>query len=72
MDQVISVIGQNPLRVCEAFHAHRIFTAPFKLLADLFNDGLNLFGVVSAADHEKVRERGYVAQIQYTNVEGFL
>jgi hypothetical protein len=43
-----------------------------ELLADLFHDGLDLLGIASAADHEKIGEGGDFAQVQHANVQGFL
>ena len=72
VNQVVPIIGQNPFCICEAFHADRILAAPFELLANLFHDGLDLFGIVSAANHEEIGESGNLAQIQNSNVDGFL
>jgi len=72
VDQIIAVIRQNPFGVFEAFHADGIFAALIELLADLFHDRLDLLGIASAADHEKIREGGDFAQVQNANVEGFL
>ena len=72
VDQIIPVISQDPLRVGEAFHADGIFAALVQLLADLFHNGLDLFGIASSADHEEIRERSNLAQVQNSDVQGFL
>ena len=72
MNQVVAVIGQYPFGVCETFHAHRTLAAFIELTADLFGDGLNLFGIATGADHKKVGEGGDIAQIQYADVGRFL
>lgn len=72
MNQIIAVIRQYPLGVCEAFHAHGMFTALIEPQAHLFHNGLGLFGIASAADHEKIGKGGHFAQVQNTNVESFL
>ena len=72
VNQIVPVIGQDPLCVCEAFHADWIFASLIQLLADLFDDRLDLLGIASAANHEKIREGGHFTQVQNANVEGFL
>jgi hypothetical protein len=42
------------------------------LLAHFFHDGLDLLGIASTADDEEIREGSDLAQVQNTNVEGFL
>jgi hypothetical protein len=61
VNQVISVISQNPFRVCESFHAYRILAVFGQLPADLFTDGLDLFRIPARAENEKVREGRYLA-----------
>jgi len=72
VDEVIAIIGQYPFGVREAFHAHRTLAAFIELPADLFSDGLNLFGIATGADYKKVGEGSDVAQIQHADVDGFL
>jgi hypothetical protein len=72
VDQVIAVIGQDPLCVIETFHAHRTLTAFVQLPADLFGDGLDLFWIASGGNYKKVGERGDIAQIQHADVGRFL
>ena len=72
MNQVVSVVRQDPLGVRKTFHADRIFAAPVQLLADLFHDRLDLLGVASATDDEEVREAGDFAQVQDANIKGLL
>jgi hypothetical protein len=72
VDQIIPVIGQNPFGVLETFHTDRVFAALGELPADLFDDGLDLFGIASAANHEEIGEGGNFTQVQNTNVESFL
>ena len=72
MNQVVAVIRQDPIGVLEAFHADRIFTALSEFLSHFFHDGLDLLGITSAADHEKISEGSHLAQVQNANVEGFL
>jgi hypothetical protein len=72
VNHIVAVISQYPFGVFEAFHADRVLAALIELLADLFHDGLDLLGIASAADHEKIREGGNFTQIQNSNVEGFL
>ena len=72
MNQEVAVVRQNPLGVGEAFHADRIFAALIELLSDFFHNGLDLLRIAAAADHEKIRKGGDVAQVQHTNVQGFL
>ena len=64
MNQIVAVIGQNPFRIGESFHANRIFAALIQLLANLFYDGLNLLGIISAADDKEICKSGDVAQIK--------
>lgn len=71
VDQAIPVVRQHPFGIGEAFDTDRIFAAQLHLLRDLFRDGLNLFRIRAGADHEKVGERGYFAQVQYANVDRF-
>ena len=72
VNQKIAIVGQHPLGVLETFHAYGTFTALVQLRADLFGDGLNLFGVAAGGDYEEVGERGDFAQIEHSNVGGFL
>ena len=72
VNQIIAIIGQDPFGVCEAFHADRILAALIELQSNLFHDGLELLGIASATDHEKIREGSHLAQVQNANVEGFL
>jgi hypothetical protein len=72
VDQIIPVIRQYPFGVGEAFYADGIFATSFQLLADFFHDGLDLLGIASAADDEKIGERGDFAQVQNANIEGLL
>ena len=70
MNQIVAVIRQDPFGVREAFHADGIFAASFKLLADFFDDCLDLLGIASAADDEEIRESRNVTQVQNANIEG--
>lgn len=72
VDKIVAVIRQNPFSVGKSFDADRIFAALIELLAYLFHNGLNLLRVIAAADHEKIGERGDFAQIQNSNIGGFL
>ena len=72
VNQVIAVVGQYPLGVCETFHAHWTLAAFIELTADLLSDGLNLFGIATGADYKKIGEGGDIAQIQYADVGRFL
>jgi hypothetical protein len=72
VDQVVAIVCQNPLGILEALDTDRMLTMLVKLTADLFGDGLNLLGVATGGDDEKVGERGDFAQIQYPDVGGFL
>jgi len=49
-----------------------MLAAVLQLRADLFDDGLDLFGIAPRAHHEEVGKRGYIAQIQHANVCCFL
>jgi len=71
MDQQIAVVRQHPFGIGEALHADRILAVQLQLLRDLFRDSLNLFRIRPGADHEKVGEGSYIAQIQHTNVDRF-
>jgi hypothetical protein len=72
VDQVVAIIRQDPFSVREAFHADRIFATLIELLANFFHNGLDLLGIASAADDEKIREGSYFTQVQNPNVDGFL
>jgi len=63
VNQIIAVVGQDPFRVGESFHADRIFAALVELQANLFHDGLDLLGIASTADHKEIGEAGYFAQV---------
>ncbi len=71
VDQVIAIIRQDPFGVFETLHADGVFSDIVKLAADLFRDGLNLFGITAGGDDEEIRERGDFAQIEHSNIGGF-
>jgi hypothetical protein len=72
VDQVVAIVCQNPLGILEALDTDRVFSDLVKLTSDLFDDRLNLFGVAAGGDYEEIRERGDFAQIEHSNVGGFL
>ncbi len=71
MNQVIAVIGQNPLGVLKTLHADGMFAALLELDSNFFADGLDLLRIAPAADYKEVGERGNTAQIENPNVTGF-
>ena len=72
MDQVIAKIGEYPLRIVVAFDADRMLAALCQLQADLFADGLNLLRIGAGTDQEEIGERGYVPEVEDSDVNRFL
>jgi len=68
----IAVIDQNPLRVLITFDAGRVLARFFQLGLDLIGDGLNLAGIAAAANQEKIREGGNLANVECNDVAGLL
>lgn len=54
MDQVVAVVCQNPVGVFKPLHADRVFASFFQLESNLFANGLDLPGIRSGADYEKI------------------
>jgi hypothetical protein len=72
VDQIIAVIQQNPFGVLISLDARRIFAQLLQLDLDFVGDGLNLAGVGTAADDEKVGEGGYFAKVEDLDIFGLL
>jgi len=69
----VAVIGENPLRLVEPFHAVRQFPRlPFDLQPDVLGDRLNLLRIVAGADDESVGEGSNRSQVQDLDIGGFL
>jgi hypothetical protein len=69
----VAVIGEDPLRLVEPFHAVRQFPRlPFDLQPDILGDRLNLLRIVARADDESVGEGSNRGQVQDLDVCGFL
>jgi hypothetical protein len=72
VDQIVAVVGENPLRIVETFDAHRVLATIGELLAYLFADRLDLAWVRTRTDHEEVGKRSNLAQVQYAYFNCFL
>jgi hypothetical protein len=73
VDEVVAVIGKNPLGGFVAFEAVGEFAVPvFELEADFIGDGLDLAGVGAGADDEIIGEGGDTGEVEDEDVGGLL
>lgn len=63
VDQVVAVIGQDPVGVLEAFDTERVLAPIGELCANFFADGLDLARIGPRADNEEICERRDFAQV---------
>lgn len=71
MDQIVAIIGEDPIGVAITLDTDRKFPSLAKLRANLVANRLDLLRIRTRADNKEIRERGNFPQVEHLDVCGF-
>lgn len=72
MDQEVTVIHQDPIRLFVPFRADRKLAKRFKLAVNFVAYGLRLPRIAGRADNEEISEGCDLPEVKYAEISGFL